>query len=402
MDRPLPPRAPDHAVHPGISASLTFFLAFSCGAIVANLYLAQPLIGLIAPALGLGHEAAGLVVTLTQLGYAAGLLLLVPLGDLFENRRLIVVTLTGTILGLALAATSPNAAIFLLASLVVGLSSVAAQMLVPLAAHLAPDALRGRVIGNVMSGLFVGILLARPMASFLADLFGWRMVLVVQAVVMVLTTILLARFLPVRTPPPGSGYGALIGSMLRLIATERLLQRRTLYQATMFASFSLFWTAVPLHLAEAPFGLGQSGIALFALCGGAGALVAPVAGRLADAGWGRASTLGAFAMVAVSFLIGWIGRASLPALGLAAILLDAGVQLSLIVGQRAIYDIHPEMRSRINGIHIALFFLGGAVGSALTGPVLARAGWSGICLVGLAFPLLAFAVFALLERRRLS
>lgn len=397
MGQPLP-QTPTDAAPPGLSGPLTVLFAFSCGALVANIYLSQPLIGLISPALGLGPDAAGLVVTLAQLGYAAGLLLLVPLGDLLENRRLIVATMMGTVLALSLAAAAQSAALFLLASLAIGLSSVAAQMLVPLAAHLTPDAARGRVIGNVMSGLILGILLARPMASLVADVFGWRMVFAVSAVLMVATAILLARFLPRRRPPRGISYGALIGSMLRVVTTEPVLRRRIAYQATLFAAFSLFWTAVPLHLAEAPFLLSQRGIALFALCGAAGALVAPIAGRLADAGHSRATTLTGILLVLIAFAIGWAGRDSMIALASAAILLDAGVQFSQIVGQRAIYGINPAMRGRINGIYMALFFIGGALGSAVTGPVLARAGWSGICLVGAVFPILALAVFALRER----
>jgi predicted MFS family arabinose efflux permease len=390
--------APAGAPSSGITPSLTLLFAVACGAIVANIYLSQPIVALIAPDLGLGREVASLIVTLAQLGYGAGLLLLVPLGDIVENRRLIVATLATTVLALAAAGAAGSASLFLAASFLIGTTSTAAQMLVPLAAHLAPDSRRGRVVGNVMSGLILGILLARPVSSLIADLFGWRAVFVLPAALMTGLAVLLWRGLPQRQPALGRRYGAVLGSMLRLMTSERLLQRRTAYQAALFAGFSLFWTAVPLRLAGPPFDLTQRGIALFALAGAAGALSAPVAGRLADSGHSRLATGAAILMVAAAFPIAWIGRDSIAGLILAALVLDFGVQMNQVVGQRAIYGIHPEMRSRINGIYMAIFFAGGALGSALVSPVLEQAGWGGLCALGLAFPLSVLGLFAVAER----
>ncbi|MBP2297764.1 MFS transporter [Azospirillum picis] len=385
--------AGEHLAHPALSRSLVILMAMACGVVVANIYYAQPLVALIGPAVGLSPEAASLVVTLTQIGYGVGLILLVPLGDLLENRRLVVVTLCSTVAALLVAAVAPTASLFLAAAFLIGVTSVAVQMLVPLAAHMAPEASRGRVVGNVMSGLLLGILLARPVSSLIADSLGWRAVFALSAVVMVGFAVLLARVLPQRRPRAGSGYGALIGSLGRLLVRTPVLQRRTAYQTMVFASFSLYWTAVPLLLAGAPFHLTQRGIALFALSGAAGALVAPIAGRIADRGWTRPATGVALAMAALSFFVARAGEGSIALLVLAGLLLDMGVQMNMVLGQRAIYSLGAETRSRMNAIYMAIFFLGGAAGSALAGYAFATGGWEPVTWIGFAFPALGLLFY---------
>ncbi|MGC1303501.1 MAG: MFS transporter, partial [Caulobacteraceae bacterium] len=270
-----------------LSRGLIVFMALACGLSVANLYYAQPLAGPISQSLGMSHAATGLVVTLTQAGYGLGLAFLVPLGDLVENRRLIVITaLCGTV-ALALAALSPSAGLFLAASFLVGLGSVAAQMLVPVAAHMAPPEARGRVVGDVMSGLITGILLSRPAASLMADHFGWRPVFYISAAAMLVLSVAMMRLLPRRAPEADHTYPELIASMGTLLVETPILRRRAFYQACMFGAFSLFWTTVPLMLAGPLYRLSQTQIALFALAGATGALIAPVAGRLADRGLTR-------------------------------------------------------------------------------------------------------------------
>jgi predicted MFS family arabinose efflux permease len=380
--------------------ALVFLLAASCGMIVANIYYAQPLVGLIAPAIGLGPRTASLIVTLTQLGYACGLLLLVPLGDIVENRLLLTVSVACAIPPLLLAGFAHSGGLFLVASAAIGLTSVAVQMLVPLAANLAPDHLRGRVVGNVMSGLLLGILLARPAASLMADAFGWRAVFFASAALMFGLAIVFRTVLPERRPDASHRYGALLVSLLALPLREPVLRRRAAYQFAAFGCFSLFWTAVPLLLA-ARFGYSQAGIAVFALVGAAGALAAPVAGRLADRNFGRPGTAVALLMVVASFLLaaaGGIWLRSVVILALAGVVLDSGVQACLVFGQRAIYGLAPAMRSRLNGIFMAMFFCGGALGSALTSPVLTHFGWAGICAMGVTAPALALAYFAVVER----
>ncbi|WP_093555483.1 MFS transporter [Pseudoduganella namucuonensis] len=377
---------------------MVLLLATATGLIVANLYYAQPLVGPISRATGLSAGAAGLIVTLTQLGYVAGMVFIVPLGDLLENRRLIVTTLGATALALLGAAFAGNAAQFLLAAFCVGLGSVAAQVVVPFAAHLSPEHLRGESVGKVMSGLMLGIMLARPVSSLVTDLLDWHAVFVLSAIATAALALLLRRRLPERKPRSSLAYPALLASLWHLLKTTPILRRRAAYQACMFGAFSLFWTTVPLALASPRFGLSQSGIAVFALLGVAGAVASPIAGRRADQGESRSTTGVAMLAALLAFgapLLPDGGRGvDLGLLVFAAIMLDAGVSASLVTGQRAIFALGAEARSRLNGLYMALFFSGGAIGSSLGGWMYAAHGWRGALAAGLLFPATALAIYA--------
>lgn len=366
--------------------------------IVANIYYAQPLAGPIGQALGLNVGATGLIVTLTQVGYGLGLLFVVPLGDLVETRRLVLATLAVSFGALLVAALATRAMPFLLASLAIGVSSTAVQILVPYAAHLAQPHMRGRVVGQVMSGLLIGIMLSRPTASFLDDLWGWPAVFYFAAGLMGLTGVALALLLPPRRPATEAHYFALLVSMVWLYRTTPVLRRRALYQALLFGAFSLFWTTSPLLLAGPVFHLSQRGIALFALAGVAGAIAAPLGGHLADSGWSRAATGLAMTAVLGGFLLTRVlhggSFAALALLTGGAILLDFGVSSSLVIGQRAIYTLGGEYRSRLNGLFMATFFGGGAICSALGAWAYAHGGWELASRIGLALPLAALAYFA--------
>ncbi|MNO25268.1 Purine efflux pump PbuE [compost metagenome] len=381
---------------------ITFLLAASCGLIVANLYYAQTLVGPISEATHLSSGAAGLIVTLTQVGYVIGLLFVVPLSDIIENRRLTVISLTVVVAALAAATLAPNAPLFLAASLFIGLGSVAAQILVPYASYLAAEEHRGRVVGNVMSGLLLGIMFARPLASFVSGLWGWHAIFAISAVVIALLTILLSRVLPKRQPVPTMNYGGLIRSLGTLLKNTPVLRRRAIYQASLFGAFSLFWTTVSLRLADT-YHLSQQGIALFALAGVAGAVAAPVAGRWADRGWTRPLTGLAFVLAATAFLLAYLfqddSRVTLGLLVAGAIILDMGVSGNLVLGQRAIYSLGSEARGRLNGLFMAIFFIGGAIGSSLGGWAYAYGGWGLTTLIGLALPVLAF-LYYLTERKQ--
>jgi predicted MFS family arabinose efflux permease len=381
-----------------VSTWMTFLIAAACGLIVANIYYAQPLVGPISAALGLPPQAAGLIVTMSQLGYGAGLLLIVPLGDLFENRKLILCVMGILILALPIAAFSTQPAPFLAAALFIGVGSVAVQILVPFAAHLAPEATRGQVVGNVMSGLMVGIMLSRPAASFITAISSWHVVFVVSAIVMIVLAVVLGRALPKRVPTSRLRYGKLLASMGQLALNTPVLRRRALYQAAQFGAFSLFWTTVPLLLAGPEFDMSQVGIALFALVGVAGAISAPIAGRVADRGWTRPATGIALLCVALAFLMTHIGPAGSPLalafLVAAAILLDFGVQANVVLGQRAIFALGAEYRSRLNGLYMATFFAAGAIGSALGVWTYAQGGWALTSWVGLALPAAALLYWA--------
>ncbi|NEI71163.1 MFS transporter [Rhizobium lusitanum] len=385
-----------------ISPLLTFMFAAACGLVAANLYYGQPLAGPISQSLGFTPAATGLIVTLTQIGYGLGLLLIVPLGDLLENRRLVLTLVALAAVALVGAAFAWSPSLFLLASLCIGLASVAVQVLVPFAAHMAPDASRGAVVGNVMSGLLGGIMLARPAASFLSELLSWHAVYIISAGIMVGLIVILRAVLPTRIPHTKLHYGQLLSSMGHLALHTPVLQRRALYQACMFASFSLFWTTTPLLLASPAFGLTQNGIALFALAGAAGAVASPIAGRVADRGWTKLATTFALVLAIVAFLIGhFSGSGSLLALitlTLSGIMLDFGVQTNLVLGQRAIFALSAEHRSRLNGLYMATFFGGGALGSALGGWAYATGGWTMASWIGVAFPVIALLAF-LTERK---
>jgi predicted MFS family arabinose efflux permease len=394
--------AAEHSTEEKIPRGLIPLLAIACGAIVANIYYAQPLAGPIAHALGLNLGAAGLIVTLTQIGYGLGLLLVVPLGDLIETRRLVLSIVAISFAGLLLAALSAGVAAFLVASLVIGVSSTAVQILVPYAAHIAPAWRRGHVVGQVMSGLLIGIMLSRPTASFIDDLWGWKAVFYVAAGLMAVIGVLL-MMLPPRRPTANEHYLALLTSMIHLYRATPVLRRRGLYQAFLFGAFSLFWTTSPLLLAGPQFRLSQSGIALFALAGIAGALAAPLAGRLADKGMSRIATGLAMVAVMAGFVLTRILHAgswpSLLLLTAGAILVDFGVSSSLVIGQRAIYSLGAEHRSRLNGLFMATFFAGGAACSAAGGWAYAHGGWNLASWIGVGLPIAALLYFATEPRK---
>lgn len=381
------------STHQPLSSGMTMLLAAAAGIIVANLYYAQPLVGPIGAALGMPPAAAGLIVTLTQIGYCLGLLFIVPLGDLLENRRLIVTGLVATGAALALAASATGAWQFLLAALAIGLGAVVAQVLVPFAAHLAPEATRGQTVGKVVSGLLLGIMVARPVASVLAGFGGWQAVFAIASAMVLALAVVLHFKLPQRRPAATQRYRALIASLWPVLANTVVLRRRALYHAGLFGAFSLFWTVVPQALAGPDFGLSQNGIAVFALVGMAGAVASPIAGRLADRGHTLGATAIALVVGALSFMLPLFAPHSKPlALGLlalAAIVLDAAVAANLVLGQRALFALGAEIRSRLNGLYFALFFAGGALGSALGGWIYAAHGWHAALVAGMLLPALA-------------
>ena len=380
-----------HALSPG----LTFVLALASGIVAANIYYVQPLVGLISRDFGMPVASAGLLVTVTQVGYAAGLVLVVPLGDLAENRRLILSLLLLLVFALLGAAFAPSAALFLAASLAIGLSACAVQIIVPLAGHLAPEASRGRVVGTVVSGLLTGIMLSRPAASFVAHFLGHRSVFALSAIAVALLVVLLWRLLPERRPH-GLPYRAALASLWPLLVGTKVLQQRSIYQAALFAAFSLFWTVIPLLLESPRFGFTQIGIGIFALAGAAGVVVSPRAGHAADRGYTNLVTGLSLVAGILALLIAWAGGAlaSWPLLVLAALLLDAAVAANLVIGQRAIFSVGEAARGRLNGLYLAMFFVAGAVGSLASGYAYALGGWGAVMAVGLAFPLAGLLYYA--------
>ncbi|MFZ1430314.1 MAG: MFS transporter [Geminicoccaceae bacterium] len=384
------------AAERGPSRALITTLSIATGTLVANLYYAQPLVATIGPEIGVTPDLAGSVVSVTQIGYGVGLFLLVSLADLVENRKLVLVTLAITALGLVGMATATSATPFFLASFVIGLCSTGAQVLIPLVAHLTPPEQRGRVVGNVMAGLLTGIMLARPVALFMAASFGWRAVFWSSALLMVGIGLGLALMMPRYQPRGGMHYGRILISMAGLLRDIPFLRWRAAYQALLFGAFNMFWTAVPLMLAER-FDLSERGIGLFALAGAGGALAAPVAGRLADRGLSSITTAGAMIAVGVAFLAtSWAASAVfLSALVVLAVIIDAAVQANQVVSQRVIFSVPADIRGRVNALYMTITFGGGALGSLLGTMTYHGGGWTMTAIAGGLIGGLALLLFTL-------
>jgi len=379
-----------------LTPGLLILMAAMCGLLVGSLYFSQPLTLDIARELGLGPSTAGFIVTLTQLGYCAGLLLLTPLGDKVENKRLVLCTMASSSLALLAAAFAPDGAGFLAVSFVLGLTACAVQMLVPLAVHMAEPQRRGRVLGVMTGGLLLGILLSRPVSSTLAGWGGWRTVFGSAAVVIAVATGVLAWRLPTYRPSGGHSYASLLASLWTVLHGTPVLQKRAFSHAALFGAFSLFWTSVPWLLTAR--GIGQQGIALFALAGAGGALVAPVAGRWADHGHTRLVTVVAMLVTSIAFAATWAGG-PMWLLVLAGIALDAGVQANHVVGQREVLTASNEARSRLNSVYMCVFFVGAAITSSMAGG-LYHLGWQAVAAAGAVLPLLALAIYLALSAKK--
>jgi predicted MFS family arabinose efflux permease len=354
--------------------------------VAAGSYFAQPIAATIGRDVGLSPRLFGLIVTLSQAGYVFGLLFIAPLGDKLENRRLLLSMLCASVVALSTAALAPDGAIFLAACFGVGVSSISVQMLVTLAAFISDPARRGQVVGTVTSGLLVGILLAWPAASFASARIGWRSLFAFDALVISALALVLRYVLPRRMPENTVSYVAMVGSLWKILRDTPELRQRAFRQALLFGGFSLFWTAAPSRLLL-HFGLDGDGIALFGLIGGSGALIAPIAGRLADAGRGPIVGLAGMAAVLVAFLVSVLVHDTWT-LCLAAILINAGVQSNHVVSQRVVLSLAPDTANRLNAIYIATFFVGGAIGSAVSIPLL-QFGWTGVGMAGSAAAALA-------------
>lgn len=374
---------------------LVFAMACACGIAVANIYYNQPMLGVITRSFP-DELAPSLIPTATQFGYATGLLLLVPLGDLMERRRLIVSQFLVLALSLLFAAISSTGWALLGASLFIGFSASVTQQIIPAAASLASDNRRGSVVGSVMSGLLSGMLLSRILAGSIATNYGWR-VMFLLAIPLVLTgATAMALVLPFSRPTTSMKYGSLLRSLLQLWRDEPRLRRATFIQGLIFAVFSAFWTILALHLEQPPFHFGADVAGLFGIIGVVGVFAAPVAGRLADRrGPGQVVSTGAFAtLLAWLVLAGWN---SLAGLVFGVMLLDFGMQSSIVANQKVIYGLKPQARNRVNSLFMVGMFIGGSLGSG--GAMLAWkvAGWQGVASSAIAVALTASLAPLLLQ-----
>lgn len=365
----------------GISRPLLLLVAASCGLIVANIYYIQPLLPDLDRQFG-ASSRVGFGVTATQLGYALGLIFLVPLGDLLAKRALAVSLLAASSVALVLAAVAWSPLVLVLALSFVGVSSVAVNVLIPFAATLASDHERGRVLGTMMTGLFLGVLLARTVSGALGQVAGWRTVYITAAVVAAVLAVVLFLALPALPVPEGSrSYPRLLRSVLSLIRQERFLRRRMLVGALGFASFQLLWTALPSLLAAAPFGYSTAAIGSFGLVGAAGVLCAQSAGRLQDRGYGHVA-IGAFTLLLGAAWLVFAGPRHVWVIIVGIILLDIGVQGLHVLNQGRIYQYQAQVRARVTTAYMTAYFFGGSVGSLLALTVFPHVGWSGVCIAG--------------------
>ncbi len=372
----------------GLTPSLVALMSVATGLSVACNYYVQPLLETVARTFHLSVNQAGFIVTTAQLGYAAGLLLLVPLGDMLERRGLIVIMSLLAAGGMVITALSPTLPLMLLGTVLTGLFSVVAQILVPLAATLAEPEKRGKVVGTVMSGLLLGILLARTVAGGLAQLGGWRTVYWVASVLMVMMALALWRFLPRYKQSVPLNYGQLLNSIFSLYAHSPLLRTRAITGCLAFANFSVLWTSMAFLLASPPYGYSEGIIGLLGLVGAAGALAARQAGTLADKGKARITTTVGLAIMLCSWGITALGSHSLIALIIGIILLDLAVQAVHITNQSVIYRQMPEARNRLTAGYMTSYFIGGAVGSLVSATAFQHAGWYGVCSAGALLTLL--------------
>ena len=375
-----------------LSPALTLLLATATGLAVASIYYVQPLLGLLSEQFGVGSATIGLLPTLTQLGYAAAILLLSPLGDRYDRRRIIAVKSASLVAALACAALAPGFAALCVASVAIGLTATLAQDLVPAAATLAREAERGKRVGQVMTGLLLGILLSRVASGSLAALAGWRAVYATAALAVALLIPLLWHGLPRFVPATQAGYGSLLASMAGLWMRHAPLRRAALAQALLSVAFSAFWSTLALVLAGPEFGQGSAVAGAFGLAGAAGALAAPLAGGLADRRGPQAVIRAGALLVFLAFAVQALAPPSLWLLVGVAVVFDLGVQAALVSHQSVIYGLDAASRSRLNAVLVSAMFVGMASGAALGSALLAAFGWRAVPVLGAAAALGALAL----------
>ncbi|SIR22238.1 Predicted arabinose efflux permease, MFS family [Paenibacillus macquariensis] len=388
------------AVHASpMSHYVTLLFAAVCGMSVANIYFAQPILDNLSSAFGIDYSTIGILITITQICYAVGLLLLVPLGDLLNQRRLIIGQMLLSIIALVIVGTASSSMALFAGMGLVGLLAVVTQTLVAFAATMAVPAERGRVVGMVTSGIVIGILLARTISGILTDIAGWRSVYLVSAALMLLMVCALFRVLPnVERGVQSLSYPQLLRSVFILFAQERILRIRAILALLIFTAFSILWTSLVLPLSAPPLSLSHTAIGAFGLVGVAGALAATRAGKLADRGYGQRTTGVALILLLISWLFISYTEQSLFALVIGIVLLDLAVQAVHVTNQSMIFALRTEARSRLTAGYMVFYSIGSATGSIASTHIYASYGWDGVCLLGGSVSALALLFWAMTRR----
>lgn len=375
-----------------IAPGLVLLMAVAAGAMAANNYYNQPLLSEIARAFSVSAGAVGAVAAATQIGYAVGLLLIVPLGDRFERKSVIAWLTAALLIALASAAVAPTFAVLVGASLAIGLSATIVQQVIPFAAALSNDASRGRVVGSVMTGLTIGILLARTVSGTIGQHWGWRAVYGVAALIALGIGALLLSRLPKSAPTTTIGYPQLIGSMLHFLRSEPTLREAAVVGALWFACFGAFWSTLALHVAGPPFHYGAQVAGLFGFVGIVGATASRIAGKVADKRGARSVLAVSIASVFAAFVLLWAAGETLWGIIAGVVLLDFGVFAGQVANQTRVFALAPSARSRVNGIYMTCYYFGGALGSAAGTSAFGLYGWTGVCGLGLVCSAAAYLV----------
>ncbi|WP_442600626.1 MFS transporter [Paenibacillus sp. KN14-4R] len=385
--------------HAPMSPYMTLVFAVACGMSVANIYFAQPLLDQLSSEFGIDYSNIGVVITITQIFYGLGLLFLVPLGDLLNQRRLIIGQMLLSMIALVIVGTAPKSTLLFAGMALVGMLAVVTQTLVAFAATMAAPAERGRIVGIVTSGIVIGILLARSISGILTDLAGWRSVYLVSAALMLVMVSMFFKVLPhVEREVKSQSYPQLLGSVLILFFQERMLRIRSVLALLIFADFSILWTSLVLPLSTPPLSLSHSAIGAFGLAGVAGALAAARAGKLADRGYGQRTTGIALILLLISWLFISYTEQSLFALVIGIVLLDLAVQAVHVTNQTMILPLRAEARSRLTAGYMVFYSIGSASGSIASTRIYAHYGWQGVCFLGASVSAVALLFWALTRR----
>lgn len=385
-----------------LTKPIILLMAITCGVTVANLYYSQPLLLQIANTFHVSQASVGIIGTLTQIGYAFGLLFFVPLGDIKERRSLIIKMMCFIAIALLIVAFAPNYPILVIASFFVGFTTIVPQIIVPFAAHLAKPKERGKIIGIVMSGVLIGILLSRTFSGLIGGKFGWRCVYLFAASFMILFSVLIGKLLPKSTPTSNISYKKLLSSIIPLFKSERVLREASINGAAMFASFSVFWTSLIFLLGTSSYNMGAKEAGLFGLVGVAGALIAPFVGKIADKKTPRFTIGIAMILSTLSYICFWFLGYKLWGLVIGILLLDVGSQTGLVSNQARIQALSDESRSRINTVFMVFYFIGGAVGSFLGALSWQYYNWYGVCAVGILFQGIALITHFIIYRQSIN